>query len=146
MEIALVTETGLNFGTPALRKKLKKFSKEYNRIFWLRDTIRRSVHTVNDRVDTIRRLPDFPAYPAEFAGMLCGAKTRKGTRCKNNTIYENGRCRFHGGLSTGPITKAGKLKAAKNGTRPKKHTTRPAEPIGGVSGYMSKPHGDIRQC
>ena len=118
-EVIPTADTGLNFGTPALRKKLKKFSKEYNRIFWLRISIRSSVHTVNDRVDTIRRLPDLPTYPAEFAGMLCGAKTRKGTPCKNNGIYENGRCRFHGGLSTGPRTKAGKLKAAQNGRRPK---------------------------
>src|SRR5690625_2509506 len=32
---------------------------------------------------------------------LCGAKTRSGTPCKNGAM-ENGRCRMHGGKSTGP--------------------------------------------
>jgi len=45
----------------------------------------------------------------------CGAKTRKGTPCKRRDIYENGRCRLHGGLSTGPRTEAGKRKSALNG-------------------------------
>ncbi|WP_067936374.1 HGGxSTG domain-containing protein [Alicyclobacillus kakegawensis] len=31
----------------------------------------------------------------------CGAKTRKGTPCQNNAMA-NGRCRMHGGKSTGP--------------------------------------------
>jgi uncharacterized protein YjcR len=32
---------------------------------------------------------------------LCGAKTRKGTPCKSHGM-RNGRCRMHGGKSTGP--------------------------------------------
>src|SRR5690625_2816495 len=32
---------------------------------------------------------------------LCGAKTRAGTQCKNGAMA-NGRCRMHGGKSTGP--------------------------------------------
>src|SRR5260370_41726440 len=36
----------------------------------------------------------------------CGAKTRKGTRCKGPAM-SNGRCRMHGGASTGPRTRAG---------------------------------------
>ncbi len=31
----------------------------------------------------------------------CGAKTRKGTPCKSPAM-KNGRCRMHGGKSTGP--------------------------------------------
>jgi len=45
----------------------------------------------------------------------CGAKTRKGTQCiapsvwdKKNDKARNGRCKLHGGLSTGPKTEAGK--------------------------------------
>lgn len=34
----------------------------------------------------------------------CGAKTRKGTPCKNGAM-PNGRCRLHGGKSTGPPKK-----------------------------------------
>jgi len=44
----------------------------------------------------------------------CGAKTRKGTPCKNTRLFPNGRCKNHGGLSTGPKTEAGKAKAMQN--------------------------------
>ena len=37
---------------------------------------------------------------------LCGAKTRQGSPCKNAAM-KNGRCRMHGGASTGPKTVAG---------------------------------------
>jgi hypothetical protein len=47
----------------------------------------------------------------------CGAKTRTGTPCKQKTVYWNGRCKFHGGLSTGPTTAAGKEQARINGRR-----------------------------
>ena len=36
----------------------------------------------------------------------CGAKTRKGTPCKAPAM-SNGRCRMHGGKSTGPRTPEG---------------------------------------
>ena len=36
----------------------------------------------------------------------CGAKTRKGTACKSPAM-SNGRCRMHGGKSTGPRTPEG---------------------------------------
>lgn len=36
----------------------------------------------------------------------CGAKTRRGTACLGPAM-KNGRCRMHGGLSTGPRTAAG---------------------------------------
>jgi len=50
----------------------------------------------------------------------CGAKTRKGTPCKQGGIFENGRCKLHGGLSTGPTTPEGKAKAALNGFKKKR--------------------------
>ena len=37
----------------------------------------------------------------------CGAKTRSGAPCKGAAM-PNGRCRMHGGPSTGPRTEAGK--------------------------------------
>jgi len=55
-----------------------------------------------------------PPFPEELRGMTCGAKTRAGTPCKQKVIYENGRCKFHGGLSTGPRTKRGKRRASLN--------------------------------
>lgn len=36
----------------------------------------------------------------------CGARTRQGTACGQLSMV-NGRCRFHGGLSTGPKTAEG---------------------------------------
>ena len=36
----------------------------------------------------------------------CGAKTRRGTACQCPAM-RNGRCRLHGGLSTGPKTPEG---------------------------------------
>ena len=36
----------------------------------------------------------------------CGARTRQGAPC-GNLGMANGRCRFHGGLSTGPKTPEG---------------------------------------
>lgn len=47
-------------------------------------------------------------FPPELVGMTCGSTTRAGTPCKQRSIYRNGRCKFHGGLATGPTTEAGK--------------------------------------
>lgn len=58
---------------------------------------------------------EYPPYPKVFLGLMCGAKTRAGSPCKRTDLYSGGRCKFHGGLSTGPKTKKGKAKAAKNG-------------------------------
>src|SRR5438445_400377 len=45
--------------------------------------------------------------PGDFSqAPRCGAKTRKGTRCQCPAM-PNGRCRLHGGLSTGPRTPEG---------------------------------------
>src|ERR1035437_3450907 len=45
--------------------------------------------------------------PGDFAkAARCGAKNRRGTPCMCPAM-PNGRCRLHGGLSTGPKTLAG---------------------------------------
>jgi hypothetical protein len=38
--------------------------------------------------------------------LRCGARTRKGTPCRGPAMH-NGRCRMHGGASTGPRTLKG---------------------------------------
>lgn len=45
---------------------------------------------------------------------LCGARTRAGHPC-GQPAMRNGRCRFHGGLSTGPRTPEGlaRMRASK---------------------------------
>ena len=64
-----------------------------------------------------------PIFPEALRGLPCGAKTRSGTPCKLTCIYSNGRCKLHGGLSTGPTTKEGKARAAANGNAPKRKRT-----------------------
>jgi len=48
------------------------------------------------------------ARPGDFlAAPRCGARTRAGCSCRQPAM-RNGRCRMHGGLSTGPRTPAGR--------------------------------------
>lgn len=64
--------------------------------------------------------PAFPPLPDDLRGLACGAKTRAGTPCKRTDIYANGRCKFHGGLSTGPTSAEGLARSALNGKMPKR--------------------------
>ena len=63
--------------------------------------------------------PSLP-FPEDLRGLACGAKTRAGTPSKLMSTYDNGRCKFHGGVNTGPKTAAGKAKVALNGLKPKR--------------------------
>ena len=45
-------------------------------------------------------------------GYRCGAKTRKGTKCRAKPVPGNRRCKFHGGMSTGPKTAEGRARIA----------------------------------
>lgn len=69
--------------------------------------------------------PKLPAVPTECVGMRCGAKTRAGTPCKRRDLYINGRCKLHGGLSTGPTSVEGKKKSALNGLKSKRKPRSP---------------------
>ena len=46
--------------------------------------------------------------------MFCNAKTRDGMPCQSTELLRGGRCRLHGGLSTGPKTLEGKRVSAQN--------------------------------
>lgn len=63
--------------------------------------------------------------PQELYDVTCGAKTRKGTPCKLRSIYRSGRCKYHGGLSTGAKTLEGKKKVALNGFKKGWRKTKP---------------------
>src|SRR5258706_980423 len=52
----------------------------------------------------------------ELRNQRCGAKTRAGHPCKRKALA-NGRCPNHGGLSTGPRTKAGRQRIAESTRR-----------------------------
>ena len=93
--------------TKEQRKRFKAHCKEHDKVFkeWM---IRGNCYPP----------PIYPEMPEDLKDLRCGAKTRAGTPCKLNSIYSNGRCKFHGGLSTGARTKEGKAKVAKNGFKP----------------------------
>lgn len=42
----------------------------------------------------------------------CGARTRKGTPCRANAVPGKTRCKFHGGMSTGPKSPEGSERIA----------------------------------
>jgi hypothetical protein len=118
------------------RRLLKAYWREYERLQAARKAIEEANHKRWMRAHYWQRetlqpipLPDYPAYPNELSDMVCGAQTRTGTPCRITLIYCNGRCRFHGGMSTGPRSKDGKARAALNGSAPKK----------------SKPHGALNK-
>lgn len=47
-----------------------------------------------------------------WCGRRCGAKTRAGSPCKRPAIAGKGRCRLHGGRSTGPRSADGRARIA----------------------------------
>ena len=52
---------------------------------------------------------DDDGFPLADGGRpRCGAKTRKGGKCKNPVITGKTKCKFHGGSSTGPKTVEGR--------------------------------------
>ena len=58
---------------------------------------------VPDMLNLLYSIPGIPtAYPR------CGAMTRKGTLCRCKPMPGKKRCSYHGGMSTGPKTQAGK--------------------------------------
>ena len=63
--------------------------------------------TENPRENPMRSVPDWHiTMPFAHASPRCGARTRASTPCKGPTM-PNGRCRMHGGASTGPRTPDG---------------------------------------
>jgi hypothetical protein len=55
-----------------------------------------------------------PSFPEALRGLKCGAKTRAGGRCKSTALMSGGRCKLHGGCSTGPTSTEGRAAAAAN--------------------------------
>ena len=61
-------------------------------------------------------------FGPDWPGQRCGAKTRQGSPCKRPANKRNGRCRLHGGASTGPRTKEGLAKISAANTTTGQHT------------------------
>ena len=63
--------------------------------------------TTNPRKNPTHRLPDWRiTMPMAHASARCGARARTGMACQSPAM-PNGRCRMHGGASTGPRTPEG---------------------------------------
>lgn len=77
---------------------------------------RGGVLSVGERADLLvlakAFLPRRLAYRVAAYRVTCGAKTRKGTPCRAKSEPGRKRCRFHGGLSTGPKTAEGRARIA----------------------------------
>ena len=52
------------------------------------------------------------AQRAARSRVICGARTRKGADCRNKSEPGKQRCKFHGGMSTGPRTPKGRERIA----------------------------------
>lgn len=64
----------------------------------------------------LQKYSDTVLMTEDLINLCCGAETKAtGEPCKQKAIYANGRCKFHGGCSTGPRTEEGKRKSAQNG-------------------------------
>lgn len=113
------------------RKRLKAHYAEWDAVRAQRDAIERGEHEqgLQDFSLPPRRgwsrapMPSYPPFPEDLRGMACGARTRAGTPCKMTALFRNGRCKLHGGMSTGPRSNAGKKKSAANGSAPKRKRT-----------------------
>ena len=55
----------------------------------------------------ISKLGKNTRFGPNWPGIRCLAKTRRGTKCQSAAYKHNGRCRLHGGLSTGARTLEG---------------------------------------
>ncbi len=69
----------------------------------------------------VKQRPQLRKTLPKYLRPQCGAKTRAGGKCKATPVWDktnnkpkNGRCRMHGGLSTGARTPEGKLRALAN--------------------------------
>ena len=110
--------------TPELRRRLKAWYVACDRVDALRRQIcadpryaeiATRVFMNTGKVLPRQPLPEHPPFPPECVDMRCSAKAKStGEPCKSTQIFRNGRCKHHGGLSTGPKSAAGKLSALGN--------------------------------
>ena len=90
---------------PAAREHLRELRARGVEVGWLLGDI-----VPSPPGSTKRGIP--PDYTGDDPS-LCNARTRSGRPCRGFKLA-HGRCKWHGGMSTGPTTAAGKAKCAMN--------------------------------
>ncbi len=85
------------------------------------DRISEAHKTMLDASENCIPRPRFLPFPDALRGLTCGAKTRAGTPCKQKSLYRSGRCKLHGGMSTGPTSDEGRRIVSQNWCRGKAH-------------------------
>lgn len=73
----------------------------------------RSLSHLRKRIEASQTAEEALGEVVAFSGTRCGARTRLGRPCLRRALL-NGRCRNHGGMSTGPRTLEGRLRALAN--------------------------------
>jgi hypothetical protein len=88
--------------TPEQRRALRRWRRRHARfaVRW------------RQRYGDLIPVPLAPCPPVPLLGLGCGAATRSGGVCKNPALLPAGRCRMHGGRSTGPTSVEGKARVA----------------------------------
>lgn len=99
--------------TPALRKLWRSYHEECSRLSRAYSAAQQR-YIKSSGMTERPRFSGYPSFPDELRGLACGAKSRKGQPCKRTDLMLNGRCKFHGGLSTGPKTMEGQHQARAN--------------------------------
>ena len=93
-----------------LRIKWRDYWTEYDRIqerykkwYWEECARLSGIWREEFKVNLKAKIPIFPPpfanappFPDELIGLTWGAKTRAGTPCKLTSLYQSGRCKFHG--------------------------------------------------
>ena len=80
--------------------------------FYVQDGVRydrsTGVEVISEPCPRVEIPETFPEMPMELRTLTCGALTRRGTRCSRRDLWPSGRCRMHGGASTGPRRSRGR--------------------------------------
>ena len=76
-------------------------------------------------------------FGPDWPGQRCGAKTRRGTACQRPANKKNGRCRLHGGASTGAKTEEGLARIYAANLRQGEHSHTPNARQLSCSGWIS---------
>ena len=67
-------------------------------------------HPIKDKSQRLAEIGLATRFGPDWPSKRCLAKTRRSTECQRPAITGSGRCRLHGGRSTGPRTQEGRAR------------------------------------